>query len=272
MKRALPLAALLAGCSAEVADEMEAALTQANHAIAFALLSTEPAIWADATDTNPATTSPTTGSTTPLLRHGGSGDCPFIERIPDTGDSYAILGDYSGGCVSGSRILPAIISGVASIDVTGNTLVADVSGITLDLDRPLGGQIEGTFTMGDFASGESQELATQAVLSLPEGRAPAMSAATQLVTVLDSDGVSFTGFVEVTRDDVSLAVHFDNLYLPWTMIAGECPRPNAGTLTVAGAPDILVDFAAGEDDEAVLTRKATSSEPVRICSFPSDTW
>ncbi len=266
MKRALPLAALLLGCGTEVAAEMEAALATANHGIAVSLLATEPAIWADASD------SATTVTTTTTLRHGSAGDCPRIARDPDDGATYQIVADYGNGCVTGSQVLPAIVSGTAVIDVEGETLSADLSSVTLDLDRTLGGVIEGTFTTGDFSAGESQTLQITGEIDLPKGRSPAMSTQTDLVVFLDESGVLLNGEVGITREGGTDQLILADVLLPWDKIAGECPRPKRGTITVVGSPDLVVHFADGEADQATVQRKGIQSEPVRICSFASDTW
>ena len=276
MLRWIPLLALF-GCGAKVADEMELALMIANDAVAIALLSAEPAAWYDATDSGPSGGSGGSGGTggsggsgatpTPAgARHGAAGDCPRLDRTPDEGSPWTVEADYKTGCVSGSGLIPTILSGPLMLAAADDLVQADFDTLTVSLARVATGSWAGMPTGDD-------RFDFTGTLSLPEAeRHRAIAAEVQLVVAFDEEAERTTidGAMSLDRHDGPVEVRFDGVRLRSSDIPGECPNPNKGVLTVLGSPDRTVDFGEPGNGQVTVMRKQRTSQPARLCSFAAD--
>jgi hypothetical protein len=259
----LPLFAL-AGCSGTILDNMTHALSVSNDALALSLLASESAAWIDAT-TSPSSTTPTTGTTAtdtglpPGARHGPAGDCPKITREPEVGAPFTVFGDYRTGCVSGSGLVPAVLSGSVQIDSDTTHFIADYGALDVALARTMAGQLDGTYT-------DPEHVAMVGEIALPKSQdRAALSGLLDLQIVFEPSRVHLDGTV-TTGGQV---VVFDGVILDQSMISGDCPRPDAGTATIPGAPEVVVDYGEPSGTEVTVLQRNRRSQPTNPCIWES---
>lgn len=263
MRRLFPVL-LLCACSGSVTEDMESALAATNDALAWSLLASEGAAWADETDPRwPRRLGSTEGA---YLRHAAAGGCPDLNREPEEGFPFTLDASYYG-CVSGSRLVPTTLGGTLRIS-------GDEDLVSFGFDElPIGSirTAEGTLTGARELGVEVYELV--GALSLPETTLLDAADADLHLTVdhrVDTE-VSFDGHLVLGTGDRALRVDFRDVSLQLDDIPGECPLPFAGTVIVATDPEVTVDLDdADVNGRVVVTRRSRESTPTRLCAFASD--
>ena len=266
--RNLWLLPLLSGCGKGIVDDMQVALSVSNDAIAAALIAAEASAWVDATSniaTGTTTSTPTTGTGTPPTttppgsRHGAPGDCPRISREPDEGAPFTLFADYRTGCVSGSGLVPAVLSGVMELQGDDGSYTSVHDSMDIALARPILGTIEGTFS-------DSEQPRVTGDILLPETEdRPLLDGSLDLRIVFEPEVMHLDGTVDVGGTLVTL----EGVSLSSDKISGDCPRPGSGTATLASDPELIVDYAEPAGDEVTVLRKRRASQPTNLCGWES---
>jgi hypothetical protein len=250
--------ALWAGCATEarVVEEMEAALTAINHAIAGGLLLAE---LSQDLAVPPATTG------TSALRHAGAA-CPAVSTFADT----TTLDFGTTGCVPDGGLLPTVVSGHADARITGDPSgEADVAwtlpgaGAEFLMQVPdalVAGAVEGSLTAGadrvDTRLDGSVDF--DGLVVKPD----------RLRIERDADTVRFDGAVTV-RDHGDVALEFDGVVLPISDLTGPCPVAVEGQVVAdddRGA-DVVLDFDAGRGQLLDVTRRGRASTDTDLCAY-----
>ncbi len=255
--------ALGPGCTDRVAEDMEQALWSTNDAIAWSLLASESAAWADETDPRwPFVL----GDPAAYVRHAAAGACPALDREPEEGFPFALEAGYFG-CVSGSRLLATTSAGRLHISGTADVVEATYDDLFLGSVRAPRGTLTGARDLGV----EVYELV--GVLHLPAAAQLRESTAEFHLTVDHRVGpqVSFDGVVVLDPEGEAVRVALRDVVVELDDIPGECPLPHAGVVTVGDRPEVVVDVRAADDrGRVVVTRRARESTGTRLCAFASD--
>jgi hypothetical protein len=256
MMRALVLGILLPGCEsdAEVAAEMERALSDSNTALLGALFGSELLVHLD----EPPTTT---------LRHStASCGCPCLSRV-GTGLPFVLTEDYASlGCIPQSGLLPTALSGhlVVVVDDDGSS-DATWQDFEFALEFPVSGAFSGAKD-GDTVHPAGELVIGDTTLAL------------DLDVQLGEAEVRLDGKVTVTpppKDADKLPIEFHDVVLPREAIGAPCPRPSEGTATLPNdnpKKDTVVHYDRPGDGFVIVSRDERESEETDYCAYASELW